>query len=214
MTVSERRNYQVAILFSIIFHLSLALIVFPMQLLSIPSGVEEMAVGIYEFAGSEPEIPATDPEPELIVKAEKPKPKPVPSPAKPVLQTGPKPKNGQPDQISKPGLDFPKAPISLGDGSGMVIGFGQPPYYPKNAENEGVEGEVLVRVLIKKDGTVENTEIKKKSGDSRLDNAAVNSLRREWIFKPNTEDYYIDILFSFTMDSRPSYKLVNSATRP
>lgn len=214
MTISESRNYQVAILVSIIFHLSLALIVFPMQLLSLPSNVEEVAVGVYEFVGSEPELPAATSEQELIVRAEKPKPKPSSSPAKPIVQTGPKPKNGHPNQISKLGEDLPKTPINLGDGSGMIIGFGQPPYYPKNAENEGVEGTVLVRVFINKDGILENTEVKKKSGDLRLDNAAVNSLKREWIFKPNTEDYYIDILFSFTMDSRPGFKLVNSATRP
>jgi TonB family protein len=214
MTASECRNYQVAVLFSIIFHLSIALIVFPMQLLSIPSGMAEMAVGVYEFADSEPEVQVTDTEPELIVKAEKQKSKPILNPAKPVVQTSPKPKNGQADQISKPGGEQLKSPTGLGDGSGMVIGYGRPPYYPKNAENEGIEGQVLVRVFVTKDGILENTEIKEKSGDLRLDNAAVNSLKREWIFKPNTADYYIDILFSFTMDSRPGYKLVNSATRP
>ncbi|NLW47708.1 MAG: TonB family protein [Firmicutes bacterium] len=214
MTVSERRNYQVAVLFALIFHLSLALVVFPMQLLTISSGVEEMAVGIYELSDFELEDQATEAKPELIVKAEKQKPKPIPSPAKPVVHANPKPKNGQPDQIVKPGTEHLNSPIGLGDGSGMVIGFGRPPYYPKNAENEGSEGQVLVRVFVKKDGSLEKTEIKEKSGDLRLDNAAVNSLKREWIFKPNTEDYYIDILFSFSMDSRPGYKLIDSATRP
>lgn len=214
MTLSERRNYRVAILVSIIFHLSLMLIAFPMGLLSLPSGVEEVAVGLYEFTGPEEELQAAPSEQEVIVKTEKSKPKPSSSPAKSIVQTGPEPKNGPSNQISKPGEDLPKTPINLGDGSGMIIGFGQPPTYPKNAENEGVEGTVLVRVFINKDGILENTEIKKKSGDLRLDNAAVNSLKREWIFKPNTEDYYIDILFSFTMDSGPGYKLVSSATRP
>ncbi len=213
MTVSERRNYHVAILFSIILHLSLVLIIFPMQLLSIPAKVEEVAVGIYEFVDSEPEVMTSGPDPEITIKTDKPKPKPIPSPTKPVIQTNPKLKDGQPSQNSKPTENIPKVPISLGDGSGMVLGFGQKPSYPKNADNEGVEGEVLIRVLLRKDGTIEKVEFKKRSGDSRLDNAAKDSLTREWLFRPNTEDYFIEILFSF-IDHEPDYKLINSATRP
>ncbi len=213
MTVSERRNYQVAILFSIILHLSLVLIVFPMQLLSIPAGVEEVAVGIYEFTDSQPEEPTIAPEPELVVKPKKTKPKPILNQTKPVAQTNPQPKTGQPNQNSKPTENLPKAPISFGDGAGMVVGFGQKPNYPKNADNEGVEGEVLIRALIKRDGTVENTQFIKRSGDSRLDNAAVNSLKLEWAFKPNVEDYYIEIMFTF-VNHESNYKLLKSATRP
>ncbi len=214
MTVSERRNYQVAVLFSIILHLSLVLIVFPMQLLSVPPGVEEVAVGIYEFTGSEPELVTTAPETEVAIEPVKPRPKPISSQPKPAVQNGQQPKNGQPNQNVKPVENLPKASTSLGDGSGMVIGFGQPPGYPKNAENEGVEGEALVRVFVKKDGAFEFAKLINSSGDSRLDNAAVNSVKREWVFKPNTEDYYLDIMFSFSKNSRPDYKLVNSATRP
>lgn len=213
MTVSERRNYQVAILFSIILHLSLVLIVFPMQLLSIPAGVEEVAVGIYEFIDSEPQVVTIEPEPEVVVKPEKTRPKPIPVQTKPTVQTSPKPKNGQPNQDSKLVEKPPKGPTSLGTGLGMVIGFGQKPTYPKDADNEGVEGEVLIRVLVKKDGSIENTEFRKRSVDSRLDNAAVDSLKRAWSFKPNTDEYFIDIMFSFA-DHEGDFKLVNSATRP
>ncbi|MGE5606920.1 MAG: TonB family protein [Bacteroidota bacterium] len=212
MIVFERRNYQVAVLFSIILHLSLMLIVFPMQLLSISDGVEEVAVGIYEFVPSEPEVITAASEPEVAIELEKPLPKPVPNRPKPVAQTNQQPKTGQPNQSPNP-ANMPKGPISLGDGAGMVIGFGQVPNYPKNAENEGVEGQVLVRVLVKMDGTLESAELTKSSGDSRLDKAAVNSLKREWLFKPNTEDYYIEIMFSFA-DSNVQYKLIKSETRP
>lgn len=214
MTVSERRNYQVAIMFSIIIHLSLMLIVFQMQLLSLPSGlsgVEEIAVGMYEFIDSELVPPAAEAEPVIVVKPDNIKTKPIVNPTKPVAQTDPKPKKGQSNQNSKP-TDNLSVPISYGDGMGMVIGFGQKPTYPKNALNEGAEGEVLVRVLIKKDGSIGNTQLLKKSGDSRLDDAAVKSLKREWVFKPSTEDYFIDINFIF-VDYDTDYKLLNSATR-
>lgn len=214
MTVSERRNYQVSALFSIILHLSLALIVFPMQLLSIPAGVEEVAVGIYELTDSQLQVVTADPEPEVVIEPAKLRPKPTSNQPKQVLQTSPKPNNGQPNQNSKPVENPHKGPISLGTGVGMVIGLGQAPTYPKNAENEGVEGEVLVRVLVKMDGALEQGVLKKPSGDYRLDNAAVKSVYKDWVFKPNTEDYYIDIMFYFVKNSSPNYKLVNSATRP
>lgn len=214
MTVSEHRNYQVAVLFSIILHVSLMLIVIPMQIASAPAGVDEVAVGIYEFGDSELEVVTTAPEPEVVVEPTKSLPKPILSQPKPVTQTNPKPKSGEPNQPPKPMGNAPKTSISFGNGAGMVTGFGQAPTYPKNAENEGVEGEVLVRALIKADGTLEQAEIKKPSGDSRLDKASVRSINQDWIFKPNSEDYYIDILFYFVKNSSPNYKLVNSATRP
>lgn len=213
MTVSERRNYQVAVLFSIILHLSLVLIVFPVQLLSIPAGVEEIAVGIYEFIPAEPQAITTAPEPEVAIEIEKPLPKPVPSRPKPVVQTNQQPKPEGLNQTPSPIESTPKGPVSLGDGAGMVLGFGEKPSYPKNAINEGIEGEVLIRVHIKADGTLEGTEFIKRSGDSRLDNAAANSLKREWTFKPNAEDYYIDIMFTFT-NYETDYKLIKSATKP
>lgn len=219
MTASEHRNYQAAILFSIILHLSLLLIVFPMQLFSVPAGVEEVAVGMYEFSGTEPQIAAPVPEPEVAIKPEL-QPKPVslqPKPAiqpKPTIQPNPKPQNGQSSQDIKPNGNLPKAPVSFGAGAGMVIGFGTAPYYPKNALNEEVEGEALIRALIKNDGALEQVDLVKSSGDPRLDRAAVNSLKREWVFKPNTEDYYIDIAFTFSLKSGVEYKLINSATRP
>jgi TonB family protein len=213
MIVSERRNYQVAVLFSIIFHLSLILIVFPMQLLSIPDGVEEVAVGFYEFIPSEPQVITTALEPEVPIESEKPPlSKPTPRP-KPVTPTNLQSKSGESNQNPKLIESPPKGPVSLGDGVGMVLGFGRKPSYPKNAENEGVEGEVLVRVLITKDGEIESIELIEQSGDSRLDNAAFNSLKREWTFKPNTEDYYVDILFTF-INYETDYKLIKSATRP
>lgn len=212
MTVSERRNYQVAVLFSIILHLSLMLIIFPVQLLSIPAGVEEVAVGIYEFTPAEPQAITTMTEPEVVIEIEKPLSKPVPSRPKPVVQTNQQPKTGGLNQNPSPIESTPKGPVSLGDGTGMVLGFGAKPSYPKNAENEGVEGEVLIRVFITKDGVIESTRFIKRSGDSRLDNAAAKSLEREWTFKPNTEDYYIDIMFTFS-NYETDYKLIKSATK-
>lgn len=218
MIVSERRNYQVAILFSFILHLSLVLIAFPMQLLSIPDGVGEVAVEIYEFTPTEPQVTTTAPKkPEVVVGPEKPLPKPVSNRSEPAVQSELQPKVGKPNVnpslTPKPVENLPKGPVSLGDGSGMVMGFGSKPSYPKDAQNEEVEGEVLVRVLIKKDGAIEAIEPIKSSGDSRLDNAALNSLKREWVFKPSIEDYYVDILFTFE-EYNSSYKLIKSATRP
>ena len=214
MTVSERRNYQVAIVFSIIFHLALALIAFPMRLLPGPAGIDEIAVGVFEFSNAQPELVTIESEPELAVEPEQMIPKPTPRPTKLVAPAGPRPKNGTLDQNTQPSGNLPKAPVSLGDGTGMISGFGQAPYYPKNAINEGVEGKVLVRALVKMDGTLEAVELVESSGDSRLDRAAVNSLYENWVFKPHSEAYYIEMSFSFSINSGVSYQLVRSATRP
>ncbi|NLY75076.1 MAG: TonB family protein [Firmicutes bacterium] len=214
MTVSERRNYQVGIVFSIIFHLALVLIAFPMHLLSVPAGIDEIAVGIFEFSGAQPELVAVELEPELAVEPEKMIAKPTPRPTKPVAPAGPRPKNGALDPKAQTSGNLPKAPVSLGDGTGMINGFGQAPYYPKNAVNEGVEGKVLVRALVKTDGSLEAVELVESSGDARLDRAAVNSLYENWVFKPHSEAYYIEVSFSFSLNSGVGYQLVRSATRP
>jgi TonB family protein len=105
-------------------------------------------------------------------------------------------------------------PMGFGSGEGMVTVLGPLPPYPKNAMNEGKEGEVTVRVLVMADGSLEQVIITKTSGDSRLDKAADSAIRRTWKFKPVTKDYYIDLVFSFSIRSGVTLKFLNSENRP
>ncbi|HBE79289.1 MAG TPA: hypothetical protein DDW65_16180 [Firmicutes bacterium] len=106
-------------------------------------------------------------------------------------------------------------PFGFGTGEGMVTVLGPLPTYPKNALNEGKEGTVLVKVLVKADGSLEQVRLNQSSGDLRLDKAAVSVIERTWKFKPVTKDYFIDLAFSFNIQTAGvSLKFINSESRP
>lgn len=83
------------------------------------------------------------------------------------------------------------------------------PEYPQDANAEGIEGEVVVRVTISKDGEPIHPQIVSSSGDSRLDQAALDSVSA-WKFKPamingmkEATDVVIPIKFNL-VDPEPS----------
>ena len=102
----------------------------------------------------------------------------------------------------------------MGTGEGMVAESGAPPSYPKNAMNEGVEGEVKIQILVRSNGSLEDVLLSHKSGDSRLDRMVVNTFRQNWHFKPSLQNYYIDLSVSFKLKSGIIIKFINSETRP
>jgi TonB family protein len=104
-------------------------------------------------------------------------------------------------------------PQGFGTGEGMVTVLGPLPPYPKNAINEGKEGEVALRILVKADGSLEQVNLTKSSGDLRLDKAAASTIQRSWKFKPVTKDYYIDLVFSFNIQTEVTVKFINSESR-
>jgi protein TonB len=59
------------------------------------------------------------------------------------------------------------------------------PGYPERALRQGIEGRVLVRLLVSLEGTVVRVVIEESSGSRLLDAAAVSALRR-WRFTPAT----------------------------
>lgn len=59
------------------------------------------------------------------------------------------------------------------------------PVYPDDARAEGIEGRVVVRVTISKEGAAIRPEVVVSSGDPRLDQAAIDSILA-WKFKPAT----------------------------
>jgi protein TonB len=58
-----------------------------------------------------------------------------------------------------------------------------PPRYPSAARQAGVEGTVLVKLLVSERGEVESAEVARSSGSAQLDAAALAALRR-WRFTP------------------------------
>ena len=72
---------------------------------------------------------------------------------------------------------------------------------------------MAVRILVDGDGDLELVIITKSSGDIRLDYAATSSIERNWKFSQIFEDYYIDLVFSFRLQTGVSVKFLNSETR-
>lgn len=57
------------------------------------------------------------------------------------------------------------------------------PPYPSLSRRLGEQGKVVLRVLVSGQGTAESVELRSSSGSSRLDNAALDTVRR-WKFVP------------------------------
>lgn len=57
------------------------------------------------------------------------------------------------------------------------------PYYPKSAKRRGIQGKVLLSVLVKKDGTAGEVQVSKSSGSGDLDEAALDAVK-QWKFIP------------------------------
>ena len=79
------------------------------------------------------------------------------------------------------------------------------PDYPPISRRLGEEGRVLMKVLVSADGAAENVAIEKSSGSERLDNAAIQAVKR-WKFIPakkNNEalSAYVIVPVKFSLDS-------------
>ncbi len=106
-------------------------------------------------------------------------------------------------------------PIGFGTGEGQVLRLGRMPTYPKGAMNEGKEGDVGVKLLISAGGALEKIELIQPSGDERLDKAVIYALQNEWQFKPQSQRYYIEIVFSFSIAKGTcTPKYIHSETLP
>lgn len=57
------------------------------------------------------------------------------------------------------------------------------PYYPASAKRKGIQGKVLLSVLVKTDGTPASVQISHSSGSNDLDQAALDAVR-QWKFIP------------------------------
>ncbi len=57
------------------------------------------------------------------------------------------------------------------------------PYYPQNAKRKGIQGKVLLSVIVKTDGSAGAIQISKSSGSNDLDEAALDAVK-QWKFIP------------------------------
>ena len=70
---------------------------------------------------------------------------------------------------------------------GFAATLGNPaPRYPIESRRQHEEGTVRLRVLISAQGLVEDVKVAKSSGFDRLDDAALDAVRK-WRFRPGTQ---------------------------
>jgi periplasmic protein TonB len=79
------------------------------------------------------------------------------------------------------------------------------PDYPPMSRRAGEEGRVVMKVLVSAEGLAEDVQIEKTSGSDRLDNAAVNAVKR-WRFIPAKKNNqplsaYVLVPMKFALDS-------------
>ena len=78
------------------------------------------------------------------------------------------------------------------------------PAYPLVSKRSGEQGRVMLDVYVNKDGLVEKININKSSGFSRLDNAALNTVKK-WQFVPakkngNIESSWVQVPINFVLE--------------
>jgi protein TonB len=136
-------------------------------------------------------IKSPDPEPVPPVEIPKPKKVKLPDPPKKVLvaeSTRPSPTNAvtppEPPAPAPPAADKDQA-IILPDVNAAYLDNPRPPYPPLSRRN-GEEGKVLLRVVINTSGLVDAIAIDRSSGFSRLDTAALETVRK-WKFTPGRQ---------------------------
>lgn len=74
-----------------------------------------------------------------------------------------------------------------GDGSGgarVAYGSNPLPPYPRVARNLGIEGVVLLDILVMPDGRASDVRVLESSGYAPLDDSAVTTVRQRWRFIP------------------------------
>lgn len=87
----------------------------------------------------------------------------------------------------------PNLPTNPGDALDKMV----TPVYPKNADNENVEGVVNLMVAVDSSGKIKDVKVIHSSGDKRLDDVSVNTVKRGWNFKEMPEAYSVTLKVTF-----------------
>lgn len=179
-----------------------------------------------------PPVPEPVPEPEIvpIVKPEKPAKKTIIKPKKVVEKIVPVENVEQPqieattepvaesmpevEEVAVPEVEQTAAPAPAKAAEieqvieqpkfGVAYLNNPAPSYPKLSRRIGEEGRVLLKVLVSEQGAANNVEIEKSSGYARLDQSALDAVKR-WKFIParkgrQTLSAYVLVPISFTLD--------------
>jgi protein TonB len=82
-----------------------------------------------------------------------------------------------------------------------------PPEYPRIARRRGIEGTVIIKVLVDDNGRAAKTIVSETSGYAVLDRAAKKDVRR-WAFRPGTingrkQAMWVEVPIKFQLQEGP-----------
>jgi len=148
-------------------------------------------------------------EPQEVVEAPEPEPEPVVKPEKQIVKKQVKPELVKHSEPVKPQVataqpvaapivepDVAEADITSNSNDGkkdlirqmyrqlLLKTIAEHKYYPKRARRRHIEGRVEVGFIVKHDGVIENIHVADSSGESVLDKAALDAVRRAGRFEP------------------------------
>lgn len=80
------------------------------------------------------------------------------------------------------------------------------PPYPRMARRLGIQGVVVLRIYVLKDGSVGRVKVQRSSGFGSLDKSALRTVRSSWRFLPArhdgvTVDSWVEVPIKFTLDA-------------
>lgn len=151
--------------------------------------------------------PEPKPEPAKPKKRQPPKAKPLPKapPSEKAIQTpAPEPEIAKPVKTA-PAKTAPKAAPAVQPPSAEAQGLqNRAPKYPQLSRKKKEQGTVLLKLLVKADGTVGNVNVLKSSGFSRLDQAALQAVKH-WRFVPAKQqgkaiDFWYEMPMTFALN--------------
>lgn len=120
-----------------------------------------------------------------------PEPEEIPEP-QPVVNESPEPPTGDPSRAV-----YPAVPPG---GTQPIVVERQLPRYPPAARNAGIGGTVVLRGIVRRDGSIDNVEVIREPGRGMLGEAARRAVL-EWRFKPATfRGEPIDVYYTVTVN--------------
>lgn len=84
--------------------------------------------------------------------------------------------------------DPPAEPVGPMQGASLEAAVAPPPPYPRDALREGLEGTVVLRLLVDVDGRPIDVVVERSSGHRVLDAAARRHVLARWTFRPAMRD--------------------------
>lgn len=151
--------------------------------------------------------PEPKPEPAKPKKRQPPKAKPLPKapPSEKAIQApAPEPEVAKPVKAA-PAKTAPPAAPAVQPPSAQAQGLqNRAPKYPQLSRKKKEQGTVLLKLLVKADGTVGTISVLKSSGFSRLDQAALQAVKH-WRFVPAKQqgqsiDFWYEMPMTFALN--------------